>query len=87
MESAEIIAELNAAAEADDPEFREACTIAALSELSGEIAALALDLGVELPDTLAGEPDSDHPADSADALTELLRYVRVEMGARRQGDG
>jgi len=87
MENAEIIAELNAAAEADDPEFREACTIAALSELSGEIAALAHDLGVELPETFAVEPDSDHPADSADALTEVLRHVRVELEARRQGDG
>jgi len=87
MDNEEIIAELNAAAEADDPEFREACTLASLAELSNEIAALAHDLGVELPETLAVESDSDHPADSADALTEVLRHVRGELEARRQGDG
>lgn len=79
MDNEEIIAEINAAAEADDPEFREVCTLASLVELSDEIAALALDLGAELPEWLMEGVDDGDATDYTDALTVILRHIRGQI--------
>lgn len=81
MTDDEIIAELNEAAEADDPDFREACTLAALTELSTEVVALAMDLGVPLTEALIDSVDGD-PTDCADGLTAIIRHVRGELELR-----
>ncbi|MEX0385862.1 hypothetical protein [Spiribacter onubensis] len=75
MTNDEIIAELNAAAEADDSEFREACTLAALTEMSVEVVALAMDIGVPLTEEILDSVDGD-ATDCADGITAIIRHVR-----------
>jgi hypothetical protein len=83
MTNDEIIAEHNAAAEAGDTDFREAATLAALMELSTEVVALAMDLGVPLTEELMDSVDGD-ATDCADGLTAIIRHVRGELDL--QGD-
>jgi len=81
MTNDEIITEHNAAAEAGDPDFREAATLAAITELSTEVVALAMDLGVPLTEELLDSVDGD-AADCADGLTAIIRHVRGELDLR-----
>jgi len=85
MNNDEIIAEFS---EAEGPEFSEAATLAALMELSNEIAALSLDLGVELPEDLLASVNKDDcdSADYADGLSEIVQHVRDQIGELGDGD-
>lgn len=69
-------------------EFNEAATLAALMELSNEIAALSLDLGVELPEDLLASVNIDDcdSADYTDGLSEIVQHVRDQIGERGDGD-
>lgn len=84
MTNDEIIEEHNAAAEAGDPDFREAATLAALMELSTEVVALAMDLGVPMTEELLDSVDDD-ATDCADGLTAIIRHVRGELDLQGHG--
>ncbi len=85
MTNDEIIAEFN---EADGPEFREAAALAALMELSNEIVALSLYLGVELPEDLLESFDAEDcdNTEYADGLSGVVQYVRNQIGELGDGD-
>jgi len=84
MTNDEIIAEFN---EADGPEFSEAATLAALMELSNEIVALSLYLGVELPEDLLESLDAEdcNNTEYADGLSGIVQYVRNQIGEIADG--
>jgi len=84
MTNDEIIAEFN---ETDGPEFNEAATLAALMELSNEIVALSLYLGVELPEDLLESLDIEdcNNTEYADGLSGIVQYVRNQIGEIADG--
>ena len=60
----------------DTTNERDAATLAALMELSGVIAMISMDLGVELPTT--GE-DVEDLADYVDGLTVALSHIHDQL--------